>query len=185
MVAAVMVAVVAGGAVLLALGRADSQPKAAPPPTLAPSAVPYLDSKVTDIGVPELAKDANLSALPSTLSKLGFVVGAERTFQGPERHRLQLVISRTLRFQTAAGAHAFVRFVDTHAGDYVGQIPTVKPMRSAGRTGAMIVAPLCACHLAQPTLLATVSSGRDVTWLEINGSSATPALLAKLVRQAP
>ncbi len=180
-----MIAVVAGGAVLLALGRADSQPKAAAPPTLPPSAVPYLDSKVIPIGEPELAKDANLAVLPATLSRLGFVVGSQRTFQGPERHRLQLVVSRTLRFETPAGAQGFVKFVDAHAGDYVGQIPTVKPLHSDGRSGALIVAPLCACHMAQPTLLGIVSGGRDVTWLTINGSSATPALLAKLVRQAP
>jgi hypothetical protein len=182
---AAAVAVAAAAAVVFqTLVRADSRTPA-PPPVLAASAVPYLPSTTAPVTAHDLAADANIASLSDTISHLGFVVGAQRTFQGQSKHRLQLVISRTLRFTTAAGARGFVRFVRRHAGDYVGQVPTVKPLRSGGRPGSLIVAPLCACHMAQPALLALVSSGRDVTWLEINGPGATPATLAALLARAP
>jgi hypothetical protein len=182
-VAAVAVAAIAAVA-SQALVSADSRTPA-PPPVLAAAAVPYLPSTTVRVTAHGLTADANIASLSDTLSHLGFVVGAQRTFQGQSKHRLQLVISRTLRFTNAAGARGFVRFVRRHAGDYVGQVPTVQPLSSGGRTGSLIAAPLCACHMAQPALLALVSSGRDVTWLEINGPGATPATLAALLERAP
>ena len=186
LISAVVVAAAVGGVAFQTLVRADSRPaRPAPPPVLPVAAVPYLPSHAVVLTSHDLIADASIAALPGEISKLGFVVGGQRTFQGPSQHRLQLVISRTLRFQTAAGARGFVNFVSEHACDYVGQIPTVKPLTSRGRSGSLIVAPLCACHMAQPALLALVSSGRTVSWLEINGAAAKPALLASLLARAP
>ena len=132
-----------------------------------------------------LAKDASLSSLPSTLDRLGFVTGRQRTFQGPSKHRLQFVESRTLVFRTPAGAAGYVTYVKQHAGAYVGQIPTVKLLGSNDRAGYLIVAPMCACHMAQPNLYGILSGGRRVTWLEINGPGATQPALAALLARAP
>jgi hypothetical protein len=184
--AVVVVVAAVGGVAFQSLVRADSRPtQEAPPPVLPATAVPYLPSHLVVLTSRDLIADASIGALPAELSKLGFVVGGQRTFQGPSQHHLQLVISRTLRFRTAAGARGFVRFVSQHAGDYVGQVPTVKPLTSHGRSGSLIVAPLCACHMAQPALLALVGSGRDVSWLEINGPAARAALLSWLLARAP
>ena len=49
----------------------------------------------------------------------------------------------------------------------------------------LIVSPPCACHMAQPNLYGIVSSGRRVTWLEINGPGATRTALAALLARAP
>ena len=182
--AVVLVAVVAAVA-FQTRGRADSSPAPPLPAVLPASAVAYLPSRVSPVTTSLLERDADVSSIPATLGKLGFVSGAQRTFQGPSRRRLQVVVSRTLRFQTPAGAAAYVRFVHDHAGDYVGQIPTLKPLSSAGRSGWMIVAPLCACHMAQPDLLAVVSGGRNVTWLMVNGPGAKPKVLRALLAQAP
>jgi hypothetical protein len=185
LVSAIVVAAAVGGVAFQTV-RADSRPsRQVPPPVLPAAAVPYLPSHAVALTSHDLIADASIAALPGELSTLGFVVGGQRTFQGPSQHRLQLVISRTLRFQTVAGARGFVRFVSEHAGDYVGEIPTVKPLTSRGRSGSLIVAPLCACHMAQPALLALVSSGRTVSWLEINGAAAKPALLVSLLARAP
>lgn len=182
--AAVLVAVVAAVA-FQTRGRADSRPAPPLPAVLPASAVAYLPSHVTRLTKADLQKDANVSSMQATLDGAAFVSGAQRTFQGPSKHRLQVVVSRTLRFATAKGAADYVRFVHDHAGDYVGQVPTLKPLTSAGRSGWLIVAPLCACHMAQPDLLAVVSGGRDVTWLMVNGPGAKPAVLRTLLQQAP
>jgi hypothetical protein len=183
--AAVVVAAAVAGVAFQTLVRADSRARPAPPPVLAARAVAYLPSHASALTAHDLAADAAVNSLPARLAQLGFVVGGQRTFQGPSKARLQLVISRSLRFSSAAGARGFVRFVGRYAGQYVGEVPTVTPLASNGRRGELIVAPLCACHMAQPALLAVVSSGPTVTWLEINGPGATPNLLASLLRQAP
>jgi hypothetical protein len=185
LVAAVVVAAAVAGVAFQTLGRADSRQRPAPPPVLAARAVAYLPSHASVLTAHDLAADAAVKSLPARLAQLGFVVGGQRAFQGPSKAHLQLVISRSLRFSSAAGARGFVRFVGQYAGQYVGEVPTVTPLTSNGRTGERIVAPLCACHMAQPALLAVVSSGPTVTWLEINGPGATPKLLASLLRRAP
>jgi hypothetical protein len=174
----------AGAFAFEALSRADSGPSAPVPPALAPAAVSYLPSHASVVTAEALAKDASVSSLPSTLGRLGYVTGRQRIFQGVSKN-LEFVESRTLHFTTPAGARGFVDYVRTHAGAYVGQIPTVKPLTSRGRAGVLIVAPLCACHMAQPNLYGIVSSGRRVTWLEINGPRATRPALAALLARAP
>ncbi len=175
----------AGAFAFEALSRADSKPDAPLPPALSASALSYLPSHWTKVSSALLAGDASLSSLPSTLDHLGYVTGRQRVFQGPSKHKLQYVESRTLHFATPAGAAGYVAFVREHAGAYVGQIPTVKPLASRGRAGVLIVSPPCACHMAQPNLYGIVSSGRRVTWLEINGPGATRTALAALLARAP
>lgn len=182
--AVVLVAVV-GAVAFQTLGRADSRPSPPLPAVLPASAVAYLPSHVSRLTTANLEKDADVPSMPATLGRAGFVAGAQRTFQGPSKRRLQVVVSRTLRFSTSAGASAYVRFVHDHAGAYVGDVPTLKPLTSSGRSGWLIVAPLCACHMAQPDLLAVVSGERDVTWLMINGPGAKPAVLRALLERAP
>jgi hypothetical protein len=181
-IAAAILAVVG---VLVAHGRADPASAAPPPPVMAASVVPYLPSHRAVVSSDTLAKDATLSQLPSVISKLGYVSGSQRTFQGPSKHRLSLVVARTLRFRSAAGASGYVAFVRAHAGDYVGQIPGVRELEFGGRTGVLIRAPLCACHMAQPNFTAVVSRGTRVTWLAITGPAAKPALLERLLQRSP
>jgi hypothetical protein len=180
-----VIALCAGAFAFEALSRADSKPAAAVPSALPASALSYLPSHATVVSSDLLAKDASLGSLPSTLDHLGFVTGRQRVFQGPSKRELQYVESRTLHFSTPAGAAGYVAYVRQHAGAYVGQIPTVKPLVSRGRSGVLIIAPLCACHMAQPNLYGIVSSGRRVTWLEINGPGATRTALAALLAHAP
>jgi hypothetical protein len=181
----VAIVLVAAAGVFLVHGRASSQPLPPAPPTLQASAVPYLASHAKAATSASLAKDAGIASLEQTLDRMGFVVGSQRTFQGFTKRKLELVVSRSLEFRTAAEAAGYARYVRTHAGDFVGQVPTVTALASAGRTGAMIRAPLCSCHMAQPDLVAVVSKGTRVTWLEINGPAAKPDQLVSLLRRAP
>jgi hypothetical protein len=125
-----------------------------------------------------------MPALAHELSAWGFVVGADRYFQG-QSHDLQLVDSRTLQFKDAHGASAFIAFVRAHAAAYLGSFPRVRGFASRGRIGIVAVAQECQCHLAQPAYLGVVAREGTVTWLEINGPGATPRRLASLMARAP
>jgi hypothetical protein len=96
-----------------------------------------------------------------------------------------VVDSRTLRFRNALGAASFVQFMGAHLSSYVGSLPRIHRYAAEGRTGIVAIGQPCACHLANPALLAIISRGGTVTWLEINGPTATPRALASLIARAP
>ncbi|HZQ49115.1 MAG TPA: hypothetical protein VFB69_02295 [Candidatus Dormibacteraeota bacterium] len=179
-----LVATASVAVLLAACGTVSSQPVASSPP---PSSVNVLSAKVVP-GVPyttrglsasDLSKDASLPDLTSMLSTWGYVEGAERTFQGQSRH-LTFVVSRTLVFTGAAGAQAYVSFIHTNVVAYFGVVAE-SPLTAQGRSGWQITPSACACHMANPVEVGVVSSGATVSWLEINGPDATPALLVSLL----
>ena len=163
-------------------GRASRTPPV--PPTLSPRAVPYLPSKFSRLSASQLAREAGAPALRSELGAWGFLAGADRYFQGESR-QLQVVDSRMLRFSSAAGAAEFVAFVRRHVSVYVGSFPGMRRFSSRGRSGILVRAQACTCHLANPAFLAVLARGGDVTWLEINGPGATAKRLAQLIAAAP
>jgi hypothetical protein len=154
------------------------------PPTLPPHAVPYLPSSAKALSAAGLAREAQSPSLSRRLSDWGFVAGSDRYFQG-ESHQLQVVDSRTFRFESAAGAASFVGFIGRHAAAYLGSFPRMGGLRSRGRRGILATAQPCQCHLANPAYLGVVTRGGIVTWLEINGPAATPRRLAELIAAAP
>jgi len=158
---------------------------ASPLPVLPVHAIPDLPASTHSLGVHELAADVgNGPLLSPKLETWGFERGRERVFQG-ESHRFNHVVSRTLEFQAPEGAAAYVLFVATHVGVMFGIGSTTNALQSAGRSGYLITEAACACHRAEPTLLAVLGSGRRVTYLEVNGGGATPAAVRSLVAQAP
>jgi hypothetical protein len=156
----------------------------APPQTLPADAVKYLPSSVKALSVRFLARESGAPQLTARLPAWGYLIGADRYFQG-ESHKLQVVDSRTLRFRTAAGATSFVEFMRGHLLTYIGSMPRIRRFSTLGRTGILATGQPCACHLAEPTLLAIVARGPTVTWLEINGPSATSGGLDSLIARAP
>lgn len=170
---------------LLGTGCAGGTPAANSPASsvLPARAVAYLPSSLKPLTATRLAREAGAPALRRDLHAWGFQAGAERYFQGESR-RLQVVDSRMLRFDSTAGATAFVRFVTQHPSPYLGSFARVHELRVAGRPGKLLIAQPCQCHLANPALLGVVSSGTTVTWLEINGPRATRAALLSLMNQA-
>lgn len=154
------------------------------PATLPATAVPYLPSSTTTLTPAGLAREAQDRALSGELDGWGYLGGRRRSFQGSS-HDLQLVDSRTLRFRDAAGATAFVAFARRHAAAYLGSFPQVRRYAVGRRRGILATGQACRCHLANPALLAVVSRGDTVSWLEINGPKATPHRLTTLLAQAP
>jgi hypothetical protein len=168
-----------------ACGGAGASAQTAPPPPVLPgSAVPYLPSHVGALTAADLLKDGIQPGLAGDLSRWDFQAGAQRTFHG-RSHKLQLVVARTLDFGGTAGARAYVAYVKQHAGGILGADPVVSPLASGARTGWLFMPAGCACHMAQPAVIAIVSGGRRVSYLEVNGPDATAKALKALLEQAP
>ena len=165
-------------------GGGPGQAQAPAPPVLSAAAVAYLPSTARRLTAADLASEIRRPALASELAGWGFTGAAERSFQG-ESHRLTVVDSRTLDFRTAAGARSFVTFVHAHVAAYLGVFPTVHRSATAGRSGWAFRAQSCACPGSMPLWLGVTSAGRRVTWLEINGPTATARTLAALEARAP
>jgi hypothetical protein len=149
-------------------------------PVLAASAVPGIPSVTTPFTAADLAKDAPVHGFAAKIASWGYVAGRQRTFQG-ESHRLTLVISRALIFRNSAGAQHYVAFVRQHPAAFFGIGVQARHLAARNASGWLFTPPLCACHMANPALIGILNAHSRVIWLEINGPSATPALLARLI----
>jgi len=149
-------------------------------PVLAAAAVPGLARTDRWLGSADLAKDASVPGIANRLAGDGYLGGRERTFQGPSRH-LTFVASRLLVFRDRAGAADFLAFVRAHADAWFGSSTQVTPVVADQRAGFVFEPSACACHLANPVLVAIVLDGSRLAWLEINGPDATRALLLELM----
>jgi hypothetical protein len=149
-------------------------------PVLATSAVPGIPSVTTRLTTADLGKDAAIRGLAAEIASWGYLGGRQRTFQG-ESHHLTLVISRALIFRDATGAQHYAAFVREHQAAFFGT--SVQARHLPGRTvsGWLFIPPLCACHMANPALIGVLNAGSRVLWLEINGPTATAALLLRLL----
>ena len=163
-------------ALLAACGGSTSQPL----PLLPVSALPELRSSAHDVDIEDLAADfgGGKATFP------GFVQGRERVFQGASE-RFHTVVSRTLEFEDAGAAEAYVTYFRTHLAAMFGTGTNAKPVESKGRRGYLVDAASCACHRAEPTLAAVVARGTRVSYLEVNGGGAKPAALEALLALAP
>jgi hypothetical protein len=169
----VLIAVVA---LLVACGGANHGSLA----VLPASAVPELESTTQQVTAEDLA--AEFGAGGPTFA--GFLVGRERVFQG-ESHDLDRVVSRTLSFENAQDARAYMGYYRSHLALVYGAGTTATPLESGGREGYLVDPAACACHRAEPTLTALVVKGQRVTYLELNGGGAKRGRLEELLAQAP
>lgn len=154
-------------------------------PVLAPTAVPGLAATTHPVATHDLSADVDGgSRFERLLRGWGFTRGRERDFQGPSQ-KLDRVVSRTLAFDGARGASAYVAWLGAHPAALYGAGSSATRATSRGRGGFVIDAAPCACHRASPTLLGVVAHGGRVTWLEANGGGVTRRVLLGLLAQAP
>jgi hypothetical protein len=171
---------------LTASGCAQQGSQPGPPvsnaalPVLAAAAVPGIPSVTTRLTTADLGKDAAIRGLAAEITSWGYLGGRQRTFQG-ESHRLTLVISRALMFRDATGAQRYAAFVREHKAAFFGAAVQARRLPGRGISGWLFIPPPCACHLANPALIAILNAGSRVLWMEINGPTATPALLVRLL----
>jgi len=166
-------------------GTAAGQSAPAPPlPVLPAAALPHLTATDSSLSLIDLTHDAPIKDFAGQLAELGYQRGTERLFKGAKGDFTN-VVSRTLEFDSAGDAADYVALVDRRVADFYGPRSTVAPLSSLGRYGYLIRAASCGCHRETPLMLAVVSSGRRVTWLEGMGPGARPAGLRALLTQAP
>jgi hypothetical protein len=162
-------------------GAASTAPA---PPALAASALPGMDATTTAVTADDLLHDAPIDGFADKLDALGYESGQQREFSG-RTSSFSSVVSRSLRFRTAAGAHGYVQFVADHVADFFGKGSKMRPLTSRGRTGYLIAAAFCGCHLETPILIAVASRGTTVTWLYATGHGVRPSALRALLERAP
>lgn len=148
-------------------------------PVLATAALPGLEAATSSLTAEDLAADFG-----TDVTVAGFASGTERVFQGASRG-LDRVVSRTLEFESAEEAAAYVELVRAGVDDLYGQGTTAEPLDEGGRSGYLIDPAACACHRAAPTLTAVLARGARVTYLEINGDGADRGALEELLARAP
>jgi hypothetical protein len=153
-------------------------------PVLAAHAVPGLSGPRHAVAAQALIRDAPVAGLADDLERWGFVGGEEADYRG-NSPVFSVVSSRTLVFDAPVGARSFVSLVGTHASAYAGGAALSQPIASAGRRGVLLTAGACGCATEVPQLLAVVSAGRRVTWLEATGRRVTVAAVTKLLASAP
>ena len=156
---------------------------AAPPAVLPAAAVSYLPSSAKTLDAGGLAQADGLPALSDHLNGWGFRSAAQRTFQGQSK-KLQIVVSRTVDFDSADGARRYLDYLQQNVDTVYGQT-TLEPQSSRGRTGVVGKPQACACHMAAATYLAMLRRGSRVTFLEMTGPAATASLLRQLEVLAP
>jgi hypothetical protein len=155
-------------------------------PTLAASTLPTLDHTERGLDLPALAAEGPKGGdLQAHLADWSYRTGSEREFKGGTPSQYLDVVSRTLVFGTAAGAHDFVEFVRDHPGTYVGVLKLARPVKADGRDGFLLVARGCGCHRETPLMLYLASTGKRVTWLMANGPQVTPDSTLQLAAHAP
>jgi hypothetical protein len=147
-------------------------------------AVPGLAAEDRALDAEALSHDAPLAGLAGDLERWGFVGGREREFTGASKTFTD-VVSRTLVFQRASGAKAYVAFVAEHAASFWGPGSNVSPVTSAGRPGFFVRGASCGCHRESPILITVVSRETRVSWLLVNGPGATRARAEALASRMP
>ncbi len=169
--------------VLAGCGVAASKPTPPPVGVLPAAAVPRLPVVTDRLSASDVSKDSTTPGLANRLRGWGYVSGWERTFQGESRE-LTLVVSRSLMFRARRGAMAFVDYMRVHVAGFY-PFASVEPLFATGSSGWMFEPPECACHMANPFLIAVSVRGRQVLWLEINGPLASPDALRSLFARIP
>jgi hypothetical protein len=167
-----------------ACGSGSASSSSNPPPAVLPaSAVPYLPSTAQVLDASSLAHQDALPAVADKLSGWGFRGAAQRTFQGQSKH-LQIVVSRTVQFDTAAGARAYLDYLRANANTVYG-VSTQKPQSNRGRSGVVVHPQACACHMAAATFMGLLQDGSRVSYLSLTGPKASASLLQQLETLAP
>ena len=155
------------GALALA-GCGGSEATSSPAP-LDASALPELTARDRDLPPDALAADAfEPEALATLLDGAGYAGGREREFSG-HGERFDHVIARTLVFDDAAGADAYLGWIRGHTLDLVGRTREREAPPLGDAALLFELKPCPSCRKQLPTLVAVWRSGGDVAYVLASG----------------
>ena len=166
----------------LALAGCGAEEKdARPPQTLPASALPELASSARKLDADALALDAlRPQSLAELLAEAEFDVGREREFSG-KTTTFDHVVARTLRFEGADGAHAYLDWLGRHGQDILGRVEPAK-LSLPGDGGVAFTLFRCGtCKKELPTFLAGWRRDEIVLTLLAAGSGANAERFGALV----
>jgi hypothetical protein len=163
---------------------ASAPAPATAPATLPAAALPELDSRARTLDAETLADDSlDPEALGDVLDEAGYVTGSEREFSG-KSPTFDHVVARTLVFESAAGAEAYLGWLRRHAADFLGRAETAD-VPVPGESGVAFSLARCGtCVKEVPAFLAGWRRGELVFWLLAAGSGTSTARFEALARQA-
>ena len=165
----------------LALAACGASTPAAPP--LDRSALPELTHRDRELPPEELAGDAiDREAFEAVLAGAGYVGGREREFTG-HTDTFDHVIARTLEFESAAGAERYLRWLDAHTLDVVGNTDPRKPLNVGASARLLELEPCSTCKKQLPTLLAAWRRDESVGTVLAAGRGLDRAAVTRLVRE--
>ena len=154
-----------------------------PQPTLNEATLPGMRHTERGLSAATLGREA--AGLSSQLAGWGYVAGTEREFKGNGKD-FQDVVSRTLLFDSTAGAQRFMGFVHAHPDTWLGTLQSSKPVTLPGGRSGFVLSPVpCGCHRETLLRLLLAAHGPRVTWLMVNGPRATTRRTLALAGQAP
>jgi hypothetical protein len=160
-----------------------SEPAPQPPATLSADALSDLASTARTLDAAALASDAfDRGVLERVLDEGGFATGREREFTGLT-DTFDHVVARTLVFEDAAGADAYLEWLGGHGEDFLGRVDAAGVMPPGESGVAFVLVPCGICKKELPTYLAGWRRGHTVLTLLAAGSGANPETFLALARQ--
>jgi hypothetical protein len=160
-----------------------SEPAPQPPATLSADALSDLASTARTLDAAALASDAfDRGVLERVLDEGGFATGREREFTGLT-DTFDHVVARTLVFEDAAGADAYLEWLGRHGEDFLGRVDAAGVMPPGESGVAFVLVPCGICKKELPTYLAGWRRGHTVLTLLAAGSGANPETFLALARR--
>jgi len=174
--------VLAALAVAFLAAACGAKEERAAPPTLPAGSLPELSSSARTLDAESLAADAlRPAALAGLLAEAGYETGREREFSGKTRI-FDRVVARSLRFESAEGAEAYLGWLRRHGKDFLGRAVPAK-VSVPGESGVAFALLRCGtCKKELPTFLAGWRRGELVLSLLAAGSGANAERFGALAR---
>ncbi|MFL5766806.1 MAG: hypothetical protein ACJ758_03055 [Actinomycetota bacterium] len=173
--------VVAVALVSCSAHQVDSGPFAeVRPPTLGAGAVPHTASTLTDLNEDRVTTGALEAArLTALLGSAGYLAGTERSFVS-NSSPLDRAATRVLAFEHDGGAAEYLRWVQDHPGDLIGDAEPSKRSGQDGGPSVYVHTPNGCCAKDIPKTLAVWQRDRYVLEVIANGSYAKDKMVREL-----
>lgn len=177
-------ALVLAAGMLLASCSHGEQPPLGPtlkrPPALPASAVPHSKAAFTVLDLQRVTSGAlDAERLSALLEHAKYLGGTERSFVS-RNAPLDRVATRVLEFQGRDGATAYLRWVEAHPGDLIGDAKGAPPLDLPGAPEAFVHTPNGCCPKDVPKSLAVWQRDRYVLLVVANGGLAKQKSLLDL-----
>jgi hypothetical protein len=173
--------------VLLLAGCSGGSPGGPAPlrrqPALSADAVPHSKAEFAVLDLQRVTSGAlDASSLSALLEGARFIGGTERTFVSRSTP-LDRVSTRVLEFLRRDGAAAYLRWVESHPADLIGDATGGPPLDLPGAPQVYVHTPEGCCPKDVPKSLAVWQRGRYVLEVIANGGLAKQKPLLDLATQ--